>query len=56
MGRAFVRTSFEKIAECSERHKVELNICSTVESRNVVNNNMSTDMSFIASAVEPGGA
>jgi len=46
----------EKIAEGSERHRVELTICSRVDRRNMVKNKMSTDMKFIASAVEPGGA
>jgi len=45
----------KKTAEGSERHRVELTICSTVDRRNMVNNNMSTDTSLIASAVEPGG-
>lgn len=53
---AFDRNSFKKIAEGSLRHRVELTICSRMDSRNMVNNNMSTDMSFIACAVEPGGA
>jgi len=44
---AFDRTSFEKCAEGSERHRVELTICSSVERRNMVNN-MSTDLSYIA--------
>jgi hypothetical protein len=53
---AFDRTSSEESADGSERQRVELIICSRVDKRNMVNNNMSTDMNFIASAVEPGGA
>jgi hypothetical protein len=53
---AFYRISFEKIAECAEKHTVELTIFSRVDSRNMVNNKMFTKLCISDCAVKARGA